>query len=98
MQRNVRASGGLILAERVMLALGKTIGRQAAHDLVHTAAMDAIAHGRPFADVLKASPQVTAHLAEAAIDALLDPAQYTGLASQMALRVVDKSYDSNTGN
>lgn len=88
MLRNVQASGGLMLAERVMLALGQYIGRQHAHDLIYAAAMYAIEHHSSFGEVLKAESQITAHLTGAEIDALLDPAQYTGLASQMALRVV----------
>ncbi len=89
MRRNIEAGGGLLLAERVMLALGKSIGRQHAHDLVYAAAMRAIEQKLPFAAVLKAEPQITAHLPNQTIDTLLDPAQYTGLASQMALRVVN---------
>jgi adenylosuccinate lyase len=88
MLRNVQASGGLMLAERVMLALGQQIGRQDAHDVVYAVAMRAFEQHASFAALLKAEPLVRAHLSADVIDALLDPAQYTGLASAMALRVV----------
>jgi 3-carboxy-cis,cis-muconate cycloisomerase len=64
-----------------MLALGKFIGRQEAHDLVHQAAMQAIDTHIPFADVLKGIPSVTQYLDGPTIDNLLDPLQYTGLSA-----------------
>jgi 3-carboxy-cis,cis-muconate cycloisomerase len=38
MRRNLDLGGGLIMAEAVMFNLGKTIGRQRAHDVVYDAA------------------------------------------------------------
>lgn len=38
MSANLERSGGLIMAEAVMLDLGKAIGRQHAHDVVYDAA------------------------------------------------------------
>jgi adenylosuccinate lyase len=84
MRRNLGLGGGLIMAEAVMLNLGATIGRQHAHDVVYDAAQAAFVEGRPFGEVLAADPQVTAHLDEPAISALLDPTAYTGLCAEMA--------------
>jgi adenylosuccinate lyase len=67
-----------------MLNLGATIGRQHAHDVVYDAAQAAFVEGRPFAELLAADPQVTTHLDEPAISALLDPTAYTGLCAEMA--------------
>jgi adenylosuccinate lyase len=91
MRRNLDLSGGTLLAERVMLALGQHIGRQDAHDVIYEAAMHAFAAREPFAAVLKRDPRVTAHLTPAVIDALLDPQQYTGLAASFVDRVVGAS-------
>ncbi|MAS37807.1 MAG: adenylosuccinate lyase [Anaerolineaceae bacterium] len=88
MLRNLHATGGLLLAERVMLALGEHIGRQHAHDAVYEAAMRAFEARQPFADVLKQDAAITAHLQPAQIDALLDPTQYTGLAAAYVDRVL----------
>ena len=84
MRKNLDLGGGLIMAEAVMLDLGKIIGRQHAHDVVYDAAMEAAVAGKPFADLLAADPRVTAHLDASAIAALLDPTAYTGLCAEMA--------------
>jgi adenylosuccinate lyase len=84
MRRNLDLGGGLIMAEAVMLNLGKTIGRQHAHDVVYEAAQAAFVEGKSFGALLAADLRVTAHLKLHEIDALLDPAGYTGLCAEMA--------------
>jgi len=84
MRANLDLGGGLIMAEAVMLDLGKAIGRQHAHDVVYDAAMEAAVAGKRFGDLLAADPRVTTHLDPAAIEALLDPTAYTGLCADMA--------------
>jgi adenylosuccinate lyase len=86
MRQNVELSGGLIMAEALMLELGKQIGRQRAHDAVYDAAQGSVTEGRPFRELLAANPHVSARLGAAQITALLDPAQYTGLCRQFAER------------
>jgi 3-carboxy-cis,cis-muconate cycloisomerase len=86
MRRNLDLSGGLIMAEALMLELGKVIGRQRAHDVVYDAAQAAATEGRPFRQLLAEDRRVAAHLTPAQIDALLDPARYTGLCRQFAER------------
>ena len=56
MRRNLDLSGGLIMAEALMLDLGKQIGRQRAHDAVYDAAQAAVIEGRPFRDLLGRIP------------------------------------------
>ncbi|HEY8874302.1 MAG TPA: adenylosuccinate lyase family protein [Stellaceae bacterium] len=84
MRANLDLGGGLIMAEAVMLDLGKTIGRQHAHDVVYDVAMAAAVEHKSFADLLAAAPRVTAHLDARQIAALLDPTAYTGLCAEMA--------------
>src|SRR5262247_3052576 len=86
MRENLDLSGGLIMAEALMLELGKQIGRQRAHDAVYEAAQGSVTEGRPFRELLAEDPHVSARLTAAQIEALLDPAQYTGLCSQFAER------------
>ena len=84
MRANLDLGGGLIMAEAVMLDLGKAIGRQHAHDAVYDAAKAAVVEPKPFAELLAADPRVTAHLNAQQIAALLDPTAYTGLCAEMA--------------
>jgi 3-carboxy-cis,cis-muconate cycloisomerase len=86
MRENLDLSGGLIMAEAVMLELGKQIGRQRAHDTVYEAAQASVTQARPFRDTLADEPHVKAHLTPSQIEALLDPARYTGLCGQFAER------------
>jgi 3-carboxy-cis,cis-muconate cycloisomerase len=86
MRRNLDLSGGLIMAEAVMLELGKRIGRQRAHDVVYEAAQTAATSGRPFRDLLLEDESVRRQLSAAEIDALLDPERYTGVSAAFARR------------
>ena len=52
MRQNLDLSGGLIMAEALMLELGKQIGRQRAHDAVYEAGAGLGDRGRPFRELL----------------------------------------------
>lgn len=84
MRTNLNLSGGLITSEAIMLELGKTIGRQQAHEVVYEAAQMAASQGTSFVNLLAADPRITAHLSQETIAALLDPASHTGFSSQIA--------------
>jgi adenylosuccinate lyase len=86
MRRNLDLSGGLIMAEALMLELGRQIGRQHAHDAVYDAAQASVTEGRPFRELLAENEQVSTRLTPAQIDALLDPTRYTGLCRHFAER------------
>ncbi|MCL8207466.1 MAG: adenylosuccinate lyase family protein [Actinomycetia bacterium] len=85
MARNLRRTGGLILSEAVMLALGRRIGRDAAHDRVYEASMTAVESGRPFRDVLREDP-LFADWSEADWERVFDARRYLGLAPEIARR------------
>lgn len=84
MRKNLDLSGGLIVAEAVMLELGATIGRQTAHDVVYDAAQASVIEGKSFAAALMEDQRVSSRLSQEAIQKLLDPTAYTGLCAQMA--------------
>ena len=88
MRANLAASGGLINAEAVMMALAEKIGRHAAHDLVGAIVRTAAAGGRPLAEALSADPVIAAHLDRAGIEALLAPEAWLGEAIAAADRIV----------
>ena len=56
MRANLDLGGGLIMAEAVMLELGKTIGRQHAHDVVYDAAQAAFVENKSFRRAARRRP------------------------------------------
>lgn len=92
MQANLEATHGLILAEAVALALGRDIGRLAAHKLVEQACQTAVAQQRHLRDVLAetlgADPRFAKSLSSQELDRLLDPANYLGEAGRFVDRVL----------
>ncbi|MGE0698725.1 MAG: adenylosuccinate lyase family protein, partial [Hyphomicrobiaceae bacterium] len=90
MRRNLDITGGLIVAEAVMMALAPHTGRGAAHDLVYAACRAALEKGTPLLDQLRQMPEVTAHFDEGGLQALVDPARYLGTAREMVDRVLGR--------
>ena len=87
MLKNLDLSGGLIVAEAVMMGLAPHIGRQTAHDVVYDACRVAATSGRKLAEVLHEDPKVSSRLERSAIEQLCDPANYLGAAPQMVDRM-----------
>jgi 3-carboxy-cis,cis-muconate cycloisomerase len=88
MQKNLDMTGGLIVAEAVMMGLAPHTGRGTAHDIVYAACRDALEHGTPLINQLRQRPDVTAHFDDAGLARLTDPANYLGTALAMVDRVV----------
>lgn len=87
MRQNLDSTGGLIVAEAVMMGLAPALGRNEAHDVVYAACRIALEQKRTLADVLKANDEVTRLVSLAQIDAMCEPTNYLGCAAQM----VDKA-------
>lgn len=88
MRQNLDSTGGLIVAEAVMMGLAPVLGRNEAHDVVYAACRTALEHKRTLAEVLKANAEVTRLVSAAQIDALCEPVNYLGCAAQMVDRVL----------
>jgi len=88
MRRNLDITGGLIVAEAVMMALAPHTGRGAAHDLVYAACRSALEQGTPLIDQLRKMPDVTKHFDETGLQCLVDPAGYLGTAREMVDRLL----------
>jgi 3-carboxy-cis,cis-muconate cycloisomerase len=88
MRKNLDLTGGLIMAEAVMMGLAPMLGRAAAHDVVGAACRQVSEQGGQLLDALAAMPQVTQHLDRAALTHLLDPLNYLGSAGQVVDRVL----------
>ena len=90
MRANADQLGGLLLSERVMLALGTKVGKQTAHEIVYEVAMAAQSNATDFFEALAVDPRVAPHLDRAALSNLLDPEQYVGLAGRLVDEVVGR--------
>jgi 3-carboxy-cis,cis-muconate cycloisomerase len=88
MRRNLDLTGGLIVAEAVMMGLAPQIGRGEAHHVVKHACDAALAEHIPLADALAREPAVAERLDRAAIERLTDPAHYLGSADAFVDRVL----------
>ena len=62
MRANLDATGGLIMAEAVTMALAEKIGKSDAHHLIEAASKKAVAEKKHLRDVLTADAKITAQL------------------------------------
>lgn len=88
MHANLQATGGQLVSERVSAHLAPRIGKAAARDLLTQASLLASRTGLPLAAVLAELPQLAGVLSREEAAALLDPAQYTGLAGPLVDRAL----------
>ena len=88
MRRNLDITGGLIVAEAVMMALAKHVGRGTAHDAVYDCCRKVADSGGSLLSHLVADPEITKHLDETQLASLVDPANYLGVAGPMIDRLL----------
>jgi 3-carboxy-cis,cis-muconate cycloisomerase len=91
MRANLDATGGQIMAEAVMIALGPKLGRLEAHHVVEEACRKASAEHRHLEEVLGEDARVTAHLTPDEIERLFDPLAYQGVAQAFIDRQIAAS-------
>ncbi|MFD8863247.1 adenylosuccinate lyase family protein [Streptomyces sp. NPDC059590] len=88
MRRNTHLTGGLIVAEAVMMDLAPVLGRQQAHDVVYEACRTAIETGTTLEAELRGHPELVDRIGAERIAELCDPARYLGSATAMTRAVV----------
>ncbi|MGQ3356454.1 MAG: 3-carboxy-cis,cis-muconate cycloisomerase [Phreatobacter sp.] len=88
MRANLDATGGLLMAEAVQMALTPAFGRLVAHDRIEAACRRAVGEGRVLLDVLAEDGEITAHAPRERLAELLDPAGYLGAAGIFVDRVL----------
>jgi len=90
-RRNLDLLRGLNMGEAVMIELAKRgVGRQEAHEIVRSSAMEAHETGKHFKEVLLSKPDVANYLNEEDINNLVDPDKYIGTAVEQVEAVVKK--------
>ena len=90
MRENLAATGGLVLAESVSMAMSERIGRRAAHELVHAASRRAVEGGRALRDELLEDAEIRELLSPEEIDAALEPTAYLGSAEAFVERALNR--------
>ena len=93
MRRNLDLTGGLIVAEAVMMGLAPHLGRGEAHHVVKHACDVALRESIPLMDALARDPAVATRLDRAAIARLTDPALYLGSTDTFIDRVLAAARD-----
>jgi 3-carboxy-cis,cis-muconate cycloisomerase len=88
MRANLDATGGLIMAEAVAMALAENIGKSEAHHLVEAASKKAVAEKKDLREVLAKDPKVTAHLSVERIAELFEPMAYQGVSQALIDRLL----------
>jgi 3-carboxy-cis,cis-muconate cycloisomerase len=89
MSQNLARTGGLLMAERVTLALSGSMDRDDATRVVRHAGQRAGQSGLSFAAELLSDPAVAAVLSPAELEELLDPAGYLGATATFIDRALD---------
>ncbi len=90
-KRNLELMRGLNMGEAVMIELAKRgVGRQEAHEIVRTSAMEARESGRHMKEVLMSRPEVTEFISAGEIEGVMDPEGYIGTAVEQVEAVVER--------
>lgn len=88
MRRNLDLTGGLIVAEAVMMGLAPHLGRGEAHHVVQRACDAARSEGTMLADALARDPDVAGRPDRSAITRLIEPEAYLGSSQAFTDRVL----------
>jgi 3-carboxy-cis,cis-muconate cycloisomerase len=96
MRRNVDLTGGLIMAEHVVMMLGERIDRVMARALVDAAVATATSTGRPFKDVLQEDRGISSYLKPEELADALEPDRYLGVSGQLIDRALE-AYRAHKG-
>jgi adenylosuccinate lyase len=95
MEANVRATGGLLMTEAVMIALArKGMDRQEAHELTRRLSLAAKTEKRSFREVLMEEESVASLLGEDGVEKALDPRNYLGASEAIVERVATLSKET----
>jgi 3-carboxy-cis,cis-muconate cycloisomerase len=78
MAANLEASGGLLMAEALTIALAEHMGRHQALLVVRRATSQARASGRDLGSIAREDAAIVAVLSEEALERALDPGAYLG--------------------
>lgn len=88
MRENLDLSGGWILSQRFVFAMAPSMGRHAAEEHMRELVDQALETGASLYELAPADPVITQHISNEALEGLLDPTTYTGLAGAQVDAVI----------
>ena len=90
MLANIESQNGLVMAEKIMLALvDEGIHRDQAHEILRAASMVAVAENRHLREICGEDDAVTNAFSSEELDELFDPSSHLGVSSE----IVDESIE-----
>ncbi|WP_197282212.1 lyase family protein [Dethiosulfatarculus sandiegensis] len=89
MIENLQKTKGLILSQRITLALAERIGNRTAKEAMHLVVNEAHNKNCTLRETLEEHPELIKHLTDKEIDDLFNLKTYTGLAAQQVDGVID---------
>jgi 3-carboxy-cis,cis-muconate cycloisomerase len=95
MRANIEATQGVIFAEKAVMLLGPSLGRDVAHKVLEEATRQSVAQKRHLAEVLGEIPEIK-QLGPDVLRQLEDPAQYLGAADIFRASLL--SHNKTSGN
>ncbi len=91
MRLNAGINRGLDNSEYVMMCLAAKLGKDQAHALMYDKAMKAEREGRDYYAVLREDETISSTFTDEELKKMIDPAQYTGLCSRIAVEMAEKA-------
>ena len=90
--KNANLSGGLINSEFVMMKIAEKIGKDKAHAFMYEKAMQVGKDGKSYHEILVADEFLSSLYSQVEIETMLNPINYTGLSSVIALESAEKAW------
>jgi 3-carboxy-cis,cis-muconate cycloisomerase len=90
MRSNIERTRGVIFAERAMMLLAETAGKEIAQDVVEHALHASRARGQTFREALASVPQIDTLLTPEQLGSIDAPEEYLGVAEVLRLRLLSE--------
>lgn len=94
MKENAWINKGLDNSEYLMMEVAKKIGKDQAHSLIYDVAIRTAAHGEDFLKNIAHDERIKEFFDEVEIKTLIDPENYTGLSSSIAVEMSKKAFEA----
>ncbi len=92
MMENIKSQKGLVMAEKVMLALvDKGVSREEAHEVLREASMESISKDEELIDICARSPLVATKLTAAELEEVFEPKNHLGVSIELVEECVSKA-------